>query len=117
MPGSGIQIVPDGVTPTDPYTLQNNLASTAPGQGASTIGVTPNGCFTSTNVQDALEEICAGAATGDCVTLGVDPAAVLANSCYTAWVSAADTVTVRFNNYSTGALNPAAGTFKIIVTK
>ena len=46
--------------PTDPYTLQNNLASTAPGQGASTIGVTPNGCFTSTNVQDALEEICAG---------------------------------------------------------
>lgn len=58
-----------------------------------------------------------GAAVGDCVSLGVDPAAVIANTCYTAWVSAADTVTVRFNNYGTTSQNPAAGTFKVIVTK
>ena len=64
MPTTGIQLVPDGATPTDPYTLQNDLASTTPGLGASSIGVAPNGCFTSTNVQDALEEICAGGGGG-----------------------------------------------------
>ena len=64
MPATGIQLVPDGATPTDPYTLQNDLASTTPGLGASSIGVAPNGCFTSTNVQDALEEICAGGGGG-----------------------------------------------------
>lgn len=64
MPGSGIQLVPEGVTPTDPYTLSNDLGSTTPGLGASLIGVSPNGCFDSTNVQDALEEICAGGGGG-----------------------------------------------------
>jgi hypothetical protein len=53
-----------------------------------------------------------GAATGDTVDLGVPTAAILANSDYTAWVSAANTVTVRFNNYSAGAQNPTSGTFR-----
>ena len=58
-----------------------------------------------------------GAADGDVVSLGVPNASVNANTCYTAWVSAANTVTVRFNNYSSGTLNPASGTFKVFVTK
>ena len=58
-----------------------------------------------------------GAADGDVVSLGVPNAAVNANTCYTAWVSAANTVTVRFNNYSSGTVNPASGTFKVFVTK
>jgi hypothetical protein len=53
------------------------------------------------------------------VALGVDNGAILSNSCYTAWVSAANTVTVRFNNYSTaGAQDPANGQrFKVTVFK
>ena len=58
-----------------------------------------------------------GAADGDVVSLGVPHAAVNANTCYTAWVSAANTVTVRFNNYSSGTVNPASGLFKVFVTK
>ena len=58
-----------------------------------------------------------GAAVGDIVSLGVPNAAVNANTCYTAWVSAADTVTVRFNNYSSGSVNPTSATFKVYVHK
>lgn len=58
-----------------------------------------------------------GAAVGDVVLLGVPAASVTANCCYTAFVNAADNVTVRFNNYSAGNINPAAGTFRVTVLK
>jgi hypothetical protein len=58
-----------------------------------------------------------GAATGDVVSLGVPNGSVSANTCFTAWVSATDTVTVRFNNYSSGAVDPSSGTFKVKVFK
>jgi hypothetical protein len=58
-----------------------------------------------------------GAADGDVVSLGVPNAAVNANTSYSAWVSAANTVTVRFNNYSSGTVDPASGLFKVFVTK
>lgn len=54
-----------------------------------------------------------GAKLGDAVALGVPNAAVNANSSYSAWVSAADQVTVRFNNYSAAAIDPASATFKV----
>lgn len=57
-----------------------------------------------------------GAAPDDVVSISVPTAAVLANSCYSAWVSSANTVTVRFNNYSSRAQNPASGTFRAMVT-
>lgn len=56
-----------------------------------------------------------GAAVGDIVTLGI-PAAD-ANSSYTAYVSSTNTVTVRFNNYSSGSIDPASGTFRVSVLK
>ncbi len=58
-----------------------------------------------------------GAALGDVVLLGVPNAAVLPDSCFTAWVSSANTVTVRFNNYSAGAQDPASGTFRVSIVK
>jgi len=58
-----------------------------------------------------------GASEGDIVSLGVPNGSVSGNSCYTAWVSATDTVTVRFNNYSGGGIDPSSGTFKIKVFK
>jgi|SRR3990172_2335640 len=57
-----------------------------------------------------------GAAVGDPVMVGL-PAAPDANSCFTAWVSAADVVTVRFNNYSSGAIDPASASYKVSVNK
>lgn len=54
-----------------------------------------------------------GASVGDIVVLGVPNGSVNANTCYTAWVSATNTITVRFNNYSVLASDPASGTFKV----
>ena len=60
----------------------------------------------------------ANAVVGDIVSIGVPHAAVIANTCYTAWVSTSGVVTVRLNNYSTSSITPpAAQTFKIFVTK
>ncbi len=56
-----------------------------------------------------------GAAVGDVVSLGT-PVQV-ANCSFSAFVSAADTVTVRLNNYSAGAIDPTSGTFRVQVTK
>jgi hypothetical protein len=69
--------------------------------------------FGSTSAQTSadLTITVTGAAAGDPVTLAVPTAAVLANCDYTAWVSGANTVTVRLNNYSSSAKDPASGTF------
>jgi hypothetical protein len=56
-----------------------------------------------------------GATTSDAVTVRVPTGSVAADSSYTTWVSAANTVTVRFNNYSAGAIDPASNPFKVIV--
>jgi hypothetical protein len=59
-----------------------------------------------------------GAVDGDVVTLGLPNNSVpAANSNFIAWVSAANTVTVRFNNNSGVAQDPVIGNFKIFVTK
>lgn len=89
------------------YTLAKTLTTTA----ALNFGSTSAG-----NSADLTITV-TGAADGDAVSLGVPNAAVNANSNFTAWVSAADTVTVRFNNYSSGAIDPASATFRISVLK
>lgn len=58
-----------------------------------------------------------GVVGGEPVILGVPNGAIAANSCYTAWVSTTDTVTVRFNNYSSGSIDPSAATFTVSVQK
>jgi hypothetical protein len=59
-----------------------------------------------------------GASVGDVVSLGIPPSSVLANSMFTAWVSATNVVTVRFVNVSaTVPANPVAGLFRVMVTK
>jgi len=56
-----------------------------------------------------------GAAVGDPVILGIPNGSVTATATYTAWVSAANTVTVRFSPKATE--NPAAGVFNVRVVK
>jgi hypothetical protein len=59
-----------------------------------------------------------GAVNGDAVSVGVSNGSTLANGVFTAWVSAANTVTVRFTNTNLlTALDPASGTFKVFVFK
>lgn len=57
-----------------------------------------------------------GAALNDAVILGVPNGSVIANTCFTAWVSASNVVSIRFNNYSaSNNLNPASGTFRVML--
>lgn len=96
-----------GTISTTRYTFAKTLTNTA------TLD------FASTNAQTStdLTITVTGAATGDVVILGVPNGSVNANTCFTAWVSATNTVTVRFNNYSSGAVDPASGTFRVSVAQ
>lgn len=59
-----------------------------------------------------------GAVDGDPVYVGPVNASTNANGIFTAWVSAADVVTVRFTNTNlVTAIDPASGTFKVVVNK
>lgn len=56
------------------------------------------------------------AALGDTVSIGVPHGSTVAAGDFSAWVSAANTVTVRFcNNQLVSALDPASGTFRATV--
>lgn len=57
-----------------------------------------------------------GAAVGDAAFMAT-PAAPNANSCFTAFVSAVNTVTVRFNNFSAAAINPVSASYTVAVLK
>lgn len=68
----------------------------------------------STAVSDLTVTV-TGAAVGDMVALGVPHGSVTTTATYWAWVSAANTVTVRFSPKATE--DPASNTFKIKVFK
>jgi hypothetical protein len=73
--------------------------------------------FPSTSAQSSsdITVTVTGAVAGQPVWLGVPNSAVSANTSYSAWVSAANTVTIRFNNYSSGSVNPSSGSFYVVV--
>jgi hypothetical protein len=58
-----------------------------------------------------------GAVDGDIVNVGPLNAAVYAGSLYTAWVSSAGNITVRFFNNSGGLVDPPARNFRISILK
>ena len=131
--GDGIQITSfkdDGsAAPSEPLPRENSTGQLIV-EGSATIGdkgaainrvlsALANLDFPNTIAQSSsdLNIAVAGATSGDVVALGTPGAAVLASSSFTAWVSADGIVTVRFNNYSTAALNPPAGAFRVMVTQ
>jgi hypothetical protein len=69
------------------------------------------------NKSDLTINSITGAEEGDVVALGIPNSVNLNHSCFTAWVSATNQITVRFNNYGTGALDPVSATFKVKVFK
>ena len=91
------------------YTLAKTLTATA----------TLNFGNTAAGVAADLTVTVTGAAVGDAVYIGADNASVSAdNITFWGWVSATNTVTVRFNNNNlVSAVDPASGTFRVVVTK
>lgn len=69
---------------------------------------------TSSNSTHDLTVTVTGAADGDVVSIGV-PAACATVGTFFAFVSASNTVTIRFHNSSGGSVNPTSGTFKVKV--
>ncbi len=115
-----VDLINERVIIAPPATLDNGQNLQVAGNMSLGTDVTANFDFPNTPAQqssDLSSALFIGANPGDVVLLGVDPAAVLPNSCYTAWVSAPDTVTIRFNNYSAAAQDPPAGAFKVSVIK
>lgn len=93
---------------TTRYTLAKTLMNTATLDFASTAA------GTSTDLTITVT----GAADGDAVTVGVPNGSTVSAGTFTAWVSASNTVTVRFsNNNLVSALDPASGTFRASVIK
>ena len=85
-------------------------------QGIAVTSGTINFAATNGGTHDDETVTVTGATAGDVVSLGVPNGAVFDATCYTAWVSADNTVTIRFNNYS-GTQRTPSGVFKIFVTK
>lgn len=90
-----------------------NTSTVLPTPGTATLNF---GQVTAQSFAD-LSITATGAVVGDCVSLGVPTEAVTAGIAYTAWVSAANTVTVRAHNYTAGPLDPASGVFKAAIVR
>jgi len=112
-PADGLTIYNTTTKTQDVYNNTRWLTGSAGLTGSATLDFGSTAAQTSSDLTITVT----GAADGDIVSLGVSNASVNANTNYTAWVSAANTVTVRFNNYSSAAVDPASGTFKVFVTK
>jgi lysophospholipase L1-like esterase len=133
--------VPAGTTTVPPFQLTSGTNNTTPLSGAieydgtefyatnSTASRTVVGRIlkgsatldfpnTTTGNNSDLTITVTGAADGDVVSLGVINALrTVSGTDYRAWVSASNTVTVRFLNTSGGDIDPASSTFKVTVTK
>lgn len=115
-----------GMYIAQPLTLNTDLAITEGGTGASTASAartnlgfitdtaTLNFPSISSNHSEELTMTVTGAATGDIVMLGA-PSAIESNLTWCGYVSAADTVTVRLHNSSSGGVDPASATWKATV--
>ena len=106
-------------TPTEYWWFAGTADSNLVPKAGTLLTATATLDFGSTTAQNSadLTVTVTGAAVGDVVALGVPNGSVNAKTCFTAWVSATNTVTVRFNNYSSASVNPASGTFKVSVLK
>lgn len=117
--GSGLTTPEDG----NINYVNNNLEFTETStvyKLAKTLTATATLDFGSTTAGNAtdLTITVTGAADGDAVSIGVPNGSTLSDGAFTAWVSASNTVTIRFiNNNLVTALDPASGTFRASVIK
>lgn len=105
-------------TGTQTYDIQSdasgNLIEAQVINASATLDFASTGAGTSTD----LTITATGASVGDIVLLGIPNASVPATGSFMAWVSATNTVTVRYiNNDPLAAQDPASGSFKVRVPK
>lgn len=99
------QVSPDG---TNYYNLSMSL------KGAATLDFASTAAGAVTDLTITVT----GAADGDVVSLSVPNASQTTTGSFSAWVSATNTVTVRYRIAAlVGSEDPASGTFKVTVTK
>ena len=91
------------------YTLAKTLTNTATLSFGSVAG--------NSSGSGSSDITVTGAAVGDAVVLGIPTADGTINGSFTAFVSAANTVTVRYHNNTTAAITPTTGTFRVSVLK
>jgi hypothetical protein len=121
-----IDTMPNGTFLTDSFAvIHNNVISkiapstldtryavySAKGSAALSFGSTNGGASSDLTITAT------GASVGDQPILGIPIASINANSMYTAWVSATNTVTVRFLNIGSTPITPTSGTFTVTVIK
>ena len=89
------------------YTMAKTLTATqyldfssTPAASASTLTITVN-----------------GAVDGDAVVVGTPGSAASVNGVFSAYVSSANTVTVKFSNSTAGAVDPSGGIFRVSILK
>jgi hypothetical protein len=93
---------------TTVYILAKTLTTT------STLDFGSTAAGTSTDLTVTLT----GASSGDVVSIGIPSGSIPDNGAYTAWVSAADTITIRFsNNDLSASKDPASGTYRVTIIK
>ena len=100
---SRLQVIGTGLTIGTAGTAVTNYASAT---------ATLNFASIATHDYEDLTITVTGAVVNDTVTLGL-PATVLGGVVYNAWVSAANTVTVRCNNFDAGPKDPASATYRV----
>jgi hypothetical protein len=109
-PAAGLSVYNSSLATNDVYTTawyqQPNGLS-----GSGTLDFPSTGAHSSSDLTITVT----GAAVGDIVILGTPVQDI--DGTFTAFVSVANTVTVRFNHYGSGTTNPASGTFKVYVIK
>ena len=66
---------------------------------------------------ETLTISCTGAVLGDVVSLGIPNGSMESDASFIAWVSAADTVSVKCFNFNGSSFDPASGTFTVKIIK
>ena len=95
--------------------MQTNAAGTMTWRNSGTASGALDFASTADGATDDQTITLTGAAVGDMVILGTPAPAV--GTWYEAWVSAADTVTIRLHNESGAAVDPASATFNAMVMR
>lgn len=103
----------DYVLSYDGSSVAQYMASTAILKNSATLD------FPSTLAQtdSDLTVTVTGAALGDGCTIGAPNGSMLSGAIYSCWVSASNTVSVRFSVYGATPKDPASGTFNVFVFK
>ena len=93
---------------TNGYIISSNILSASATLNFGSIGA---------HGSETLTISCTGAVLGDVVSLGIPNGSMESDASFVAWVSAADTVSVKCFNFNGSSFDPASGTFTVKIIK